>query len=63
MELTEREITAVHHMRGDCHDSTACPLCDANREITATYRASAHRAGQDGYTRGYRDAINSVAGG
>lgn len=45
---TAEEVMAMAHLRGHCHDSSACPICKA--------RVS-------GYHEGYNEAIRKVAEG
>lgn len=33
--LTERERVAIDHLRGHCHDSRPCPICEGFRQGVA----------------------------
>lgn len=48
MTVEEKLRVAEDHLRMNCHDTLACPICDAERR---------------GYTRGFDEAIKFVAEG
>jgi hypothetical protein len=64
--MTEEEISTVNHMRRHAHDYRTCDLCAQLRDANDRSRATAMRAAQDGYARGYGDgrdrAISDIAG-
>ncbi len=64
--MTEEEISTVNHMRGHAHQHWTCDLCVQQRRDNERAAATALRAAQDAYARGYghgRDrAISDIAG-